>query len=269
MPPGRTTRSSSAQPRLAARTEEVRPPGVDDVDRRRCQRQRLGVAGDDARRRAPRRAAGSAARRTSGRCGSTPTTRAPRAARRGRWNPVPQPTSSRVAPSSGCSAAIVGVDDPGPVRGEVLQLVDLRGVPDVRAADHRRLTGPRRPPRPRRPAMPGALGRGRRGRPRRRGRAPRCAAAAERPGLDGGRVDEQRDQLAGTGRPGLADRRQVGLAPDDEGGVGLLAHELDELGAAARGRRARAPRAPPGSPSSTSPGRARRDPSRGGRTRRA
>ena len=29
-----------------------------------------------------------------------------------------------------------GVDDPGPVGREVLQLVDVRGVPDVRAADH-------------------------------------------------------------------------------------------------------------------------------------
>ena len=59
------------------------------------------------------------------------------------------------------------------------------------------------------------------------------AAAADRAGLDGGRVDEQRDELAGAGGAGPLDGVEVRLAAQHELGVALFAHERGELGAVA------------------------------------
>ena len=46
------------------------------------------------------------------------------------------PEVEQVGAGEGVQRVDGGVDDPGPVGREVLQLVDVRGVPDVRAADH-------------------------------------------------------------------------------------------------------------------------------------
>ena len=98
VPPGRRTRSSSASPGSQPGAEEVGPPGVGDVDRGVGQRQRPGATPSSTRT-AARPATRSRASSTRGGCGSTPTTRRqPRATKRGRWNPLPQPTSTRSAP---------------------------------------------------------------------------------------------------------------------------------------------------------------------------
>ena len=94
-----------AQARLAARAEEVRPPGMRESTERSatgsacaepCRTSTFGYAA----------VRGAAPARHRSACGSTPTTCAASAAKRGRWKPVPQPMSRMSAPDHGCSRRI-------------------------------------------------------------------------------------------------------------------------------------------------------------------
>ena len=217
------------------------------------------------------------------------------------------PDVEQVGAGQGVQRVDGGVDDPGAVGRAVLQLVDVRGVPDVRAADHdeRRafdplggvlaaafLVGLRRAPwrvawrRLRRLGrcllrrLGGCLRRlRRRHRVRRLVRpgngcgGPLAGHSGPAPSHGAGRhgrgVHEQRDELPGPGRAGPLDGVEVRLAAQHELGVALLAHERGELGAVAAVDRLGVRRAPRCWSSSTSRGRGRRVPSRGGRTRRS
>ena len=73
-------------------------------------------------------------------CGSTPVTERAVPANSGRWKPVPQPMSRTSRPAHGASDSHQRGDRAGAVERAVLDLVDLRVVPDVRARDGARAT---------------------------------------------------------------------------------------------------------------------------------
>ena len=87
-----------AQARLAAGAEEVRPPGLHDVDGRVGQRDLLRRTGQHRDVRQPRRTTGARPRRGPG-AARRRARSARRAAQRGRWKPVPQPRSSTSRPA--------------------------------------------------------------------------------------------------------------------------------------------------------------------------
>ena len=76
-------------------------------------------------------------------CGSTPVTERAVSANSGRWKPVPQPMSRTSRPAQGPSCCIRRGDGTGAVDRAVLDLVDVRVVPDVGARDGVRVVGTR------------------------------------------------------------------------------------------------------------------------------
>ena len=111
---------------------------MDDVDAVVGQGQRLGVGRDDHRgcrvepgAREPRAGPGD-----EGEVRLDPDDAGAAGREAREVEPGAAPDVEQVGAGQGMHRVDGGVDDPGAVGRAVLQLVDVRGVPDVRAADH-------------------------------------------------------------------------------------------------------------------------------------